>query len=319
MFLIVILSGVLCFLFALLVIKYTTRDRTRLANKVRRYTVDGFSDQDDDFGGDIIDSFMKEVRRTGKHFKGLPKAQFLDEKLQQASLPLYGSEFVVILLFFAVLLGFITFLLTLKFQIAIGMASVTPFSGIFYLYWRISRRRQAINNQLGDALTMLANALRAGFSFLQSIELLSKEIGQPLESEFQLLMAELNLGTDIETALSHLDERVDSEDLRLVITAVLIQRQVGGNLAHIIDNISEMIMDRIRMKREIKTLTAQGRLAGWVLAALPFCMAGILTLVSPGYLKPLVESSSGMFILGGAFISEILGILFIRKIVNIDV
>ena len=190
--------------------------------------------------------------------------------------------------------------------------------GLALLGLRIRRRRKKFTNQLGDMLTMVANALRAGFSFMQAFELISREMDAPMGREVQLVVNEVNLGNTLESALDNMQRRVASPDFELVVTAVLIQRQVGGDLASILDTISETIAERVRMKREVMALTAQGRLSGITVAILPFAFTIIMSFINPTYLMPLIETDTGrMFVVGG-IILEILGIIIIRKIVDIQ-
>lgn len=319
MLLIVFLSGLLTFLLLLLAVKYFTRDRVTFARKVRRYTVDGFADEQEEAAGDYLDAFMRAIRRAGKKLQGIPRAKTLEILLQQAGLPLLPSEFILLLLLFAAVSGLVTFLLSLSLSYGVTAFFSGILIGFIYLKWLIQRRTSAISTQLGDALTMLSNALRSGFSFLQSLDLIAKELGDPLSSECHTVLAEMKLGADLESALQNMHRRVDSDDLGLVITAILIHRQVGGNLAQILDTISETIHDRIRIKREIYTLTAQGRLSGWVLACLPFGLAAMIAVFSPGYFQPLFDMPIAPFIIGGAVFSDFLGLLIIRKIVDLDV
>jgi tight adherence protein B len=188
-----------------------------------------------------------------------------------------------------------------------------------YVLIKIDRREASFTNQLGDCLMMVANAMRAGFSFLQAMELISKEMEPPMSTEFQHVMRDISLGATVERALDDMDKRVSSPDFSLVVTAVLIQQQVGGDLAQILDTISETIQDRIRMRREVKTLTAQGRMSGWVLAALPIATGLLLSSISPGYIDPLLTDRLGHMAIAGAIVLEIIGFFVIQRIVNIDV
>ena len=164
---------------------------------------------------------------------------------------------------------------------------------------------------------MVANALRAGFSFMQAFELIAKEMDAPIGREVQKVVNEVNIGVDVETALDNMQKRVNSPDFELVVTAVVIQRQVGGNLAQILDTISDTINNRVRMRREIMTLTAQGRASGVVLALMPVGVGFIMSLVNPAYLRPLFEEPVGQACVAGAIVMEIIGFLVIRRIVNI--
>uniref|UniRef100_UPI003F7DABFA type II secretion system F family protein n=2 Tax=Mitsuokella multacida TaxID=52226 RepID=UPI003F7DABFA len=189
--------------------------------------------------------------------------------------------------------------------------------GMALLGLRIRRRRKKFTNQLGDMLTMVANALRAGFSFMQAFELIAREMDAPMGREVQLVVNEVNLGNTLESALDNMQRRVASPDFELVVTAVLIQRQVGGDLASILDTISETIAERVRMRREVMALTAQGRASAMVVGLVPVALAGAMSIFNPNYLKPLIETDMGRMFVLGAIILELIGILIIRRIVDI--
>lgn len=249
----------------------------------------------------------------------LQQGKRIELMMQQADWPIRGTEFEAILLLWGGLVGLITFLVTLKGAMFFVGALVGILMGFALLGLRIRRRRKKFTNQLGDMLTMVANALRAGFSFMQAFELISREMDAPMGREVQLVVNEVNLGNTLESALDNMQRRVASPDFELVVTAVLIQRQVGGDLASILDTISETIAERVRMRREVMTLTAQGRMSGWVLAAVPFALSIVIYVVNPGYLKPLLESDIGHMFIIGAIILEVIGFIIIQRIVDIKV
>lgn len=177
------------------------------------------------------------------------------------------------------------------------LAIVVVMAEWIYVLLKIDRREAAFTNQLGDCLMMVANAMRAGFSFLQAMDLVSKEMEPPISDEFKHVMRDINLGASVERALDDMDKRVSSSDFSLVVTAVLIQQQVGGDLAHILDTISDTIQDRIRMRREVRTLTAQGRMSGWVLAALPFALGAFISVVNQAILSLYLQNGLGKWLL----------------------
>ena len=257
------------------------------------------------------------IEGIAKGLGRLQQGKRIELMMQQADWPIRGTEFEAILLLWGGLVGLVTFLVTLKGAMFFVGLLAGILLGMALLGLRIRRRRKKFTNQLGDMLTMVANALRAGFSFMQAFELISREMDAPMGREVQLVVNEVNLGNTLESALDNMQRRVASPDFELVVTAVLIQRQVGGDLASILDTISETIAERVRMRREVMTLTAQGRLSGIVLAILPFAMAGILTFIKPDYLKPLLEDEVGRIIIGIAIVSELIGIFFIKKITDI--
>ena len=165
---------------------------------------------------------------------------------------------------------------------------------------------------------MIANALRAGFSFMQALDHIANEMDDPVKTEVRRVVMDVNVGLPLEDALNNMTERINSPDFNLVVAAVLIQRQGGGNLAQILDTISETINERVRMRREISALTAQGRMSGMVLGCLPFGLAIILQIISPGYLEPLFSNPMGQAALAGSGVLMLIGFVVIRKIVNIE-
>jgi tight adherence protein B len=196
----------------------------------------------------------------------------------------------------------------------------------FWLGRRKNGRLGAFNKQLPDTITLIANALRAGSSFLQAIELVVRESRPPVSTEFGRVIREVNLGLPFDAAMENMVRRVRSDDLELMATAITIQHQVGGNLAEILDSIAYTIRERVRIKGEIRTLTAQQRLSGYVVAGLPIGLAAFLFVAAPGFMDPMFLNPpavlglpAGVVILLFGGFMMFLGFLFIRKIVDIEV
>jgi tight adherence protein B len=202
--------------------------------------------------------------------------------------------------------------------------------GFFLPRLWLARRRNgrlgAFNKQLPDTITLIANALRAGSSFLQAIELVVRETRPPISIEFARVIREVNLGLPFEQALENMVRRVRSDDLELMATAIAIQHQVGGNLAEILDSIAYTIRERIRIKGEIRTLTAQQRLSGYVVAGLPIGLAAFLFVAAPGFMDPMFDSRAsliglpaGVIVLALGGVMMFIGFMLIRRIVDIEV
>ncbi len=205
-----------------------------------------------------------------------------------------------------------------------------PFSGVigFFLgymlprFWigrRIGGRLKSFNKQLPDTIVLISNSLRAGSSFLQSIELVSREGGPPMSEEMGRVVREVNLGLGMEEALSNLVRRIKSDDLDLMVTAIGIQQQVGGNLAEILDTIAFTIRERVRIKGEINTLTAQGRVSGYLVAFLPIGLGAALNAINPAFMAPLFTQTIGRILIGVGAVMMTIGFLAIRKITDIKV
>jgi tight adherence protein B len=196
----------------------------------------------------------------------------------------------------------------------------------FWLNRRKSGRLNAFNKQLPDTITLIANALRAGSSFLQAIELVVRESRPPISVEFGRVIREVNLGLPFDTALENMVRRVRSEDFELMATAIAIQHQVGGNLAEILDSIAFTIRERVRIKGEIRSLTAQQRMSGYVVGGLPFALAVFIYIAAPTFFDPmfrkppdLIGIPFGIILIGIGGVMMAIGFLLIRRIVDIEV
>lgn len=259
--------------------------------------------------------FAEKARRTDT---GLGRKK-LDLMMVRAGLPLLGSEFLAISAGGA-LLVFVIFALATRNPVT-GLLALLLFlaADFVFVQRRITKRLDNFQRQLADCLSLVANSLRAGFSFLQTMEIISREMEPPMSTEFERVMRDTTLGKSLDDALHDMDDRVGSADFSLVVTAVLIQQQVGGNLATILDTIRQTISERIRIRREVNTLTAQGKMSGIVLACIPVALGLFLYVSSPEYLEPLLTTDIGRIAIIGAVFLVIVGFAIIRKIVDIKV
>lgn len=317
----VLITAVAFFIF----LYYIQKRETSRNQMVKR--MEFFSGNEDEEGKKIAlaknltlkDRIMEQVRFLASHWRKVHQNDTMDLRMQQADWPLLGSEFQVMVLLISVAAGIFAFLLTLKPVMALVGAGGAALFCMLYLKIYISRRQAAFLNQLGDTLVMVSNALRAGFSFMQAMELISKEMQPPIGVEFQKVINEMNLGATLETAMENMGRRMQSSDFDLVVTAVLIQRQVGGNLSQVLDSISNTINERIRMRNEISSLTAQGKLSGLIVGVIPIFIAFFVWSNNPDYFQPMLESPMGKGLLVGAVVLELVAIIVIRKIIDIDV
>ena len=181
------------------------------------------------------------------------------------------------------------------------------------------RRRARFNAQLPEALATMSNALRAGFSISQAFDSVVEQGDAPMSEEFAILQQQLKVGMGFDAALESLSQRVGSDDLTLVTTAILISRKTGGNVTEIFDKISETIRGRMRIERKVKSLTAQGRLQGIVVSLMPIFLGVVMTIIRPGLMIPFLMSVSGVMCIAGMVALVAVGWLMIRKIVKIDV
>lgn len=264
--------------------------------------------------GRLHEIFAEKAKRSGASGQSR-----LDLMMVRAGLPLLGSEFLAISAGLSLLVFVIFALATLN--PVTGLLAVLLFlaADFVFVQRRIAKRLNNFQRQLADCLSLVANSLRAGFSFLQTMEIISREMEPPMSTEFARVMGDTSLGKSLDEALHDMDERVGSADFSLVVTAVLIQQQVGGNLATILDTIRSTITERIRLRREIGTLTAQGKASGMVLTVIPVAMALFLYLTAPDYITPLFTTTIGRMFIAGAALLVIIGFIIIRKIVDIKI
>lgn len=238
--------------------------------------------------------------------------------LQRADVPMSVGEFTMILL---VASGGILVLTALRAGILIGlMAAVLPWVfAVFYLKQRQNKRRIAFTNQLPDVLTLLVGSLRAGYGLSQAIELVAREVPEPAAKEFQRVMRAMSLGLPMQKALEGMAERIESDDLDLMVTAIGVQYEMGGNLSSVLENISETIRQRVRVLREVMVLTAQQRMTGNILAGMPVLLAIGFSILSPGFFDPFFEPGWPRIMPLVAIVMIGIGFMIIRKIVDIKV
>jgi len=268
--------------------------------------------------GQFLAAVLRLIQPLGSSIIRMPQAISMDQRMQQADLPFRGADFIVLMGIIGMVTGLVMAILFQNIVSGLLLGLMAILACFFWLQLHIQQRRAAFSNQLGDGLVMMANALRAGFSFNQTMSLVGREMSPPISTEFTKTVIEIQLGASTETAMENMGRRMPSKDLDLVVTAVLIQRQVGGNLSQILDTVAQTIMERIRMKREIKALTAQGRLSGYVLACLPFGFAVIMLMAAPEFMMPLFTMTIGRILIGVGVFLDFIGLMVIRKLVNIE-
>lgn len=241
-----------------------------------------------------------------------------EELLDRAYLPLRPAEALV-----AYALGVLVFaLLTLVLAPSMFLASLLTIAAaiapLAVLQFRVGRLANAFEAQLPDTLQLLSASLRAGYSMLQGVEALGEQTVDPMRREIRKVLAESRLGRPIEDALGDVADRMRSKDFRWAVVAIRIQREVGGNLAEVLNTVAETMVERDRLRREVRALTAEGRISAIVMGLLPFGLALMLLAASPGYLDPLFETGTGKLMLGGVSVLGAFGVLWLRKIVKVE-
>ncbi len=259
------------------------------------------------------------VSLGGISFVNANAAQKWTVDLERAGLTLNAKEYLIIRI--AVCLAIAAVGAMLLPMPIIGFA-ISPIGFVAVGYWlkrRITKRRQKMESQLAEMLQMLASGLRAGFGLVQAMEQAAEQMPAPISIELRRSMRDMAMGASVEQALGALDDRVGSKDFDIVITAILIQRAVGGNLAEILDNVAHTMRAGERIRGEIRTLTSQQRLTGYVIGGIPIGLLVIFNIISPEFARLLFTDSWGHMMLATAGVMEAIGFFIINRIVNIEV
>ncbi|MBS4021932.1 MAG: type II secretion system F family protein [Dethiobacter sp.] len=293
------------------------RGKEEIAQRMLTYTRDSSTMQK----GEKDEGYKKPSGKIANAFRALTPKKILDkaeQDLMQTDILLRPEELIIIQAAAVVVPAIIALGVLENMSLAIILSAAGAITPTLYLRLAKVRRQKKFNDQLGDAVGIMSNSLRAGFSFLQTLDSLHKETTPPLSVEFGRALREMKLGTPTEEALQNMSKRVKSDDFDLIIVAVNIQRQVGGNLAEILDNIAFTIKERLRIKGEIKTLTAQGRISGIIVGVLPLVLGLFIFFTNPAHVKMLFTHPLGIIMLIAGLVSLLVGIALIRKIVNIE-
>jgi tight adherence protein B len=243
----------------------------------------------------------------------------LDERLEQAGLPMMAGEFLALTAFCVLLGAVFAGILLQNIIFVLLVAAATGAVPYFWVARARRKREQKLHDQLADTLSILASSLRAGYSFLQALDPVSKEIGDPSASEFQRVVAEIRLGRPIDEALIAMATRINSEDLKWAVIAINVQREVGGNLAEVLDIVSNTVRERAYIRRQVQVLSAEGRFSVAILSGLPFAIMLYMVIVNPKYINPLFTTPVGWLLLtvGGSMIA--IGIFIMTRMIKIDV
>ena len=241
----------------------------------------------------------------------------LEKLLLQADSKLTVSKLIIQMMFFGII-GLIIGLLLKSIVFTLLLLLILGFFPVLIVYQQKVKRTKAFIRTFPDALDMMTSAIKAGHALNQSIHLVGTEAPDPVGIEFKITFERYNLGIDLKEALIEMIERVDSVDLKLFVTAILLQRETGGNLTEILDKISYTIRERFKLIGQIKTYTAQGRMSSWLLGTMPIAFVGIISVLNPEYLAPLFSDKIGHYLIALSVTLQIIGFIVIQKIVRIS-
>jgi len=246
----------------------------------------------------------------------------LQTKLEQSAIPWNPAAVVVAMILLGsagAMLGTVLPVLVFKWSSVLALAFVLGGLPWFYVSFKARARMHEFEEQFPESLDFLARSLRAGHAFSTSLEMLAQESPPPLGTEFGRVFHENNLGASMDVALVNLSRRVPLLDVRFFVSSVMLQRETGGNLGEILTKLSYVIRERFRLKGQVKAASAHGRLTATILVLMPMLMTVALPFVAPGYLQGMAEDDTGQWMILGAILAQVMGIYFIRKIIDIKV
>ncbi len=270
-------------------------------------------------GAGILRRAVRESETMMALAARVPSLADLQIMLQQAAVSMTTGSFLMLTVGLSTGLGLVTLILLRNWIFAIILAVLGAWMPYLWLKRRRNRRMYAFEEGLPEAIDLLGRAIRAGHPLSSGLKMVADETQEPIAGEFQRTFEEHRFGVPFDDAIQDLADRVDIVDVRILVTAILIQREVGGNLAEVLDNLSSVIRARFTIRRQLRVYTAQGRMSGYVLAALPIVVGGIIYLLNPEYGSMMFTKPMGRFFLGLAAVMQITGYLWIRKIINIDI
>ncbi len=265
------------------------------------------------------ETFFESIRNGVNRLFSFINSAEMKKKLIQADWHISVTEYFLIQ-YSVMLLGFLIFwLITGQIISGIGFALLVLFLPGLILAQNVRKRQEKFQNQLLDALTLITGAVRVGFSFLQALDVAISELAEPASREFAEVKREMELGIPLSESLVGLSERMASDDLFLVVTAININAQVGGNLTTILEAIMNTISERIKLLGELRVLTSYAKYSSIILSALPFITAGIIFIINPEYVSQLFLPGIGRYVLGFALIAVLIGNIWIRRLANFEI
>ena len=237
--------------------------------------------------------------------------------IQRAGVDLRPEEFALMWISATMVPSFLAYLFTNNIIAVLALAMLGAIAPPFYLHFMTNRRMDTFSTQLGDALQLISNGLKAGFSFEQALVSVRTDMVPPISIEFGRAINEMNYGMSLEDALTGVTTRMDSSDMKLLTSAVMIQRKTGGNLAYILDNLALTIRERVKLKNKIKALTAQGRMSGYVLGGVPIFLFFVISGINPEYMSVFYTTTVGMVIVVVALLLEVLAFVIINNMTKL--
>jgi len=294
------------------------------SGKVRKRLKKRLGDIEREFGDETFSSLLREkyLRKLSpweRRLEELPAMESLGGLIDQSGHSLLAHRLVFLSIALASGGAFVAYAFSNQWMFAVGASAICGWLPIWKILHDRTNRIQKIEELLPDGIDMIKRALRAGHPFSGSLKLASEELPEPLAGELKSTFADLNYGNDVRRAMLGLLQRIPSVPVMALVTSILVQKETGGNLAEILEQISAVIRGRFRLERKVRTLSAEGRMSAWVLALVPLVLFAAIWITTPDYLPALTENETGKQIIVYGICSAVVGIYWIKKILRIDV
>jgi tight adherence protein B len=267
----------------------------------------------------LRDELLSEIPAVNKLLTHYPKITKLQNLLSQADMKIRADKFLLISVTTAALTGLVAAYLADWWVWGLVFGAVAGFAPLFYVGFMRSRRFRKFESMFPEAVDLLSRAVRAGHAFTTAIELIATELAEPVAGEFRILFEEQKFGLPVREAMLNLAERVPIVDVKFFVTAVLLQRETGGNLAEILDKLSYVIRERFKILRQVRVYTAHGRITMAILMCLPFALGGTMAVLNPEFMKPLFRDPIGHVMIAASLLMQTMGFFLIRRIIRIKV
>jgi tight adherence protein B len=318
LFLVLLAGAVFLLSQALIIPAFGDESRTRKLLRARLKDIEA-ANAEHEVASLLREKYLRELSPFERWLENFDLLERLARVIEQAGWKMMAYRLVLISLGVGILAAFVTW--TFLSTILPTLAALVL--GIAAPYVALLRARKTrfgrIEEQLPDAIDVMKRALRAGHPFNACLKLVAEDLDEPIAREFRQTFADVNYGNDLRRALLGLLMRIPSTNVMALVTAVLVQKETGGNLAEIFDSLSKVIRGRFRFQRKVRTLSAEGRLSAWILALVPIVLFAVIWVTTPAYLPPLLEHPTGQKLIGFGVVMLIVGVLWMRKIIRIDI
>jgi tight adherence protein B len=291
------------------------------ARKRLQKRLDGMASEDksQSYSSLVREKHLKKLSAIERFLESLPALENLSKTIEQAGRETLAYRLVLLSCAIGIATGVVCWLFTRMFPASIALGLIGLALPIMKVRWERNQRLAKFEEQLPDAIDIMKRALKAGHPFASAMKLVADDMDEPVAREFELTFNDISYGNDTRRALLGLLSRVPSVTVMALVTSILVQRETGGNLAEVLEQIAKVIRGRFRFQRKVKTFTAEGRMSAWVLAIVPLALFATIWISTPDYLPILVEDTRGQNLVIYGCISGIIGIAWIRKIIRIEV